>query len=150
MIFGVAEFRSAAGDSSRKFDVILSDMAPNTSGDRAGDHHRSARLCHALLDRCDALLKPGGNLVMKVFEGEAYPELLKRAKTMFDQARGYKPRASRSESAEMYIVALTFIRPGDERVLQSSSSMMKKPTRVRSSGWGRRLPHSGRADSADG
>ncbi|MCI0363705.1 MAG: RlmE family RNA methyltransferase [Phycisphaerales bacterium] len=94
-----------AGDANRKFDVILSDMAPNTSGDPSGDHFRSVRLCEALLDRCPALLRAGGNLVMKVFEGEAYPELLKRTAGMFESAKGFKPKASRSESREMYIVA---------------------------------------------
>lgn len=97
-----------AGDAARLFDVILSDMAPNTTGDPFGDHHRSVRLCHALLDVCPSLLRSssgGGNLVMKVFEGEAYAELLKRTAGMFSTVKGFKPKASRSESTEMYIVA---------------------------------------------
>lgn len=97
-----------AGDSNRLFDVILSDMAPSTSGDHSSDHHRSVRLCDALLDRCPALLRAGGNLVMKVFEGEIYGHLLHRTAAMFDSAKGFKPKASRSESAEMYIVALEY------------------------------------------
>ena len=101
----------SAGPPLRPFDVILSDMAPNTSGDPSGDHHRSARLCEALLDRCSALLGNGGQLVMKVFEGEAYPELLKRTATMFDSVKGFKPKASRSESAEMYVIGAGFHPP---------------------------------------
>ena len=54
-----------------KFDVILSDMAPSTTGARPTDHHASIRLCHDVLDRCNELLAEDGNLVMKVFEGEA-------------------------------------------------------------------------------
>lgn len=96
------------GGNARPFDVILSDMAPSTSGDPEGDHFRSVRLCEAVLERCPALLRPpprGGNLVMKVFEGASYPELLRRMEKLFDEARGFKPKASRSESAEMYIIA---------------------------------------------
>ena len=62
-----------AADGDRRFDVVLSDMAPSTSGDRSIDHHQSVRLCKAVLERCDQLLRPGGRLVMKVLEGEAYP-----------------------------------------------------------------------------
>lgn len=88
----------------RRFDVLLSDMAPDTTGDRSTDHHRSVRLCEALLDRCDELLKPGGRLAMKVFEGEAYPDLLGRTRSMFEKVKGFKPKASRDVSTEMYII----------------------------------------------
>jgi 23S rRNA (uridine2552-2'-O)-methyltransferase len=91
--------------AGQRFDVILSDMAPNTSGDPQGDHFRSARLCDDLLDRAGLLLRPGGNLVMKVFEGENYSDLVKRAERLFESARGFKPEASRKESREMFIVA---------------------------------------------
>ncbi len=88
------------------FDVVLSDMAPSTTGIKTIDHHGSVNLCHSALDLSATLLKPGGNLIMKVFEGEAYPELLKRCANSFDTARGYKPKASRAISTEMFIVCL--------------------------------------------
>jgi 23S rRNA (uridine2552-2'-O)-methyltransferase len=88
------------------FDVILSDMAPNTTGNKTIDHHGSVRLCHTALDLATTMLKTGGNLVMKVLEGESYPELLNRAIDSFDTAKGYKPKASRSISSEMFIVCL--------------------------------------------
>jgi 23S rRNA (uridine2552-2'-O)-methyltransferase len=88
------------------FDVVLSDMAPSTTGTKTIDHHGSANLCHSALDLSASLLKPGGNLVMKVLEGEAYPELLKRCANSFDSAKGYKPKASRAISTEMFIVCL--------------------------------------------
>lgn len=99
-----AELLRLAGAEPRGFDVILSDMAPNTTGDPRGDHHRSVRLCHALLDRCPVLLRPGGSVVMKVFEGSDYRDLLDRTKGLFDECRGFKPKASRSESVEIYII----------------------------------------------
>ena len=92
----------------QRFDVVLSDMAPATSGDPSGDHFRSVRLGDSLLDRCSLLLRQGGNLVMKVFEGQAYPDLLKRTRAMFENVKGFKPKASRSESREMFIVAHGF------------------------------------------
>lgn len=123
----------ATKNPDRKFDAALSDMAPNTSGDPSGDHHRSIRLCESLLDACAELLKPGGNLIMKVFEGEAYPELLKRTASMFDSVKGFKPKASRSESAEMYIVALGF-----KTHRKDDENQQAQPERKRSSGWARR------------
>jgi 23S rRNA (uridine2552-2'-O)-methyltransferase len=88
------------------FDVVLSDMAPSTTGTRTIDHHGSVNLCHVALDLAATLLKPSGNLVMKVLEGEAYPELLIRCANSFDSAKGFKPKASRAISTEMFIVCL--------------------------------------------
>jgi len=90
------------------FDVILSDMAPSTTGDRAVDHHGSIRLCHAVLDRCGELLAPDGRIALKVLEGEAYPELLDRTGAMFEKVKGFKPKASRGESTEIYLTAHGF------------------------------------------
>jgi 23S rRNA (uridine2552-2'-O)-methyltransferase len=86
------------------FDVVLSDMAPSTTGNRTIDHHGSIRLCHTALDIAATLLRPRGNLVMKVLEGEAYKELLERCESCFSVAKGFKPKASRAISTEMFIV----------------------------------------------
>ncbi len=91
------------GDSGRLFDVVISDMAPKTTG--AGDGLRSVRLCERILDVVPGVLRRGGNLAMKVLEGETYPELLARTKGMFREARGLKPRASRAVSREMFVIA---------------------------------------------
>ncbi len=88
------------------FDVLLSDMAPNTTGTRTVDHHGSVQLCYTALDLAASLLKPSGNLVMKVLEGEAYSNLLKRAADSFETAKGFKPKASRAISTEMFIVCM--------------------------------------------
>jgi 23S rRNA (uridine2552-2'-O)-methyltransferase len=86
------------------FDVILSDMAPDTTGVPMADAAISVRLCNALLDLSKEVLKVGGDLVMKVFEGGEYLELLARAKNIFCEAQGYKPTSSRAESVEIFIV----------------------------------------------
>jgi len=122
-----------AGEPARKFDVVLSDMAPNTSGDPESDHFRSVRLCDSVLEACPALLAEGGNLVMKVFEGAGYRDLVKRVEGTFAEARGFKPKASRSESVEMFIVATGF-RPGQAKgddVQEAQSPPRRKP----STGW---------------
>lgn len=90
-----------------RFDCILSDMAPNTSGH--GDAERSAELCRRVLDLIPILLKPTGHLAMKVLEGGDYPDLLAAARALFADVKGYKPAASRSVSREMYIIGRGFV-----------------------------------------
>jgi len=85
------------------FDVLLSDMAPNTTGH--GDDLLSARLCRRVLELTPSVLRPGGHLVMKILEGADYPDVLKEAQAMFNEARGFKPKASRDVSREMFINA---------------------------------------------
>ncbi len=117
-----------------RFDVLLSDMAPDTTGDPFGDHHRSVRLCHELLDRASDWLRPGGNLVMKVFEGEAYRDLLDRVAGLFEKSKGFKPKASRGESVEMFVVAQGH-RPVDHR--SNDEETVPAPPRPRPApGWG--------------
>jgi 23S rRNA (uridine2552-2'-O)-methyltransferase len=127
------ELLRLTGDPSRKFDVVLSDMAPSTSGDHSADHFRSVQLCEAVLERCATVLRPGGNLAMKVFEGSEYPALVKRVAEQFESARGYKPKASRSESTEMYIVAAGF-RGSNLNAGQTRAASVAPPRRP-SSGW---------------
>jgi 23S rRNA (uridine2552-2'-O)-methyltransferase len=120
-----------------KFDAVLSDMAPSTTGDRTIDHHGSVRLCHLVLDRLDDWLKSGGPVVMKVFEGEAYAALLDRVRAGFDAARGFKPKASRDVSTEMYIVATGFrgsIPPAE--AAEDVPPEFELPKRRPSTGWG--------------
>ncbi|MBM4112532.1 MAG: RlmE family RNA methyltransferase [Phycisphaerae bacterium] len=85
-------------------DLVLSDMAPDTTGVPSADSAVSVRLCNALLDRVDAWLRPGGSLVMKAFEGAEYPALLRRAQSLFESVKGFKPKSSRAESVEMFVV----------------------------------------------
>lgn len=84
------------------FDLVLSDMAPNTSGH--GDDLVSARLCRSVLAILPGLLAPGRGLAMKILEGQEYPLVLRETKRLFRNAQGFKPKASRDASREMYIV----------------------------------------------
>jgi 23S rRNA (uridine2552-2'-O)-methyltransferase len=122
--FEAQTLTSAAGGL---FDAVLSDMAPNTTG--AGDHFRSERLCRAVLDLLPALLRPGGSLVMKVFEGEKYPALLRDTAHLFGEAKGFKPQASRDVSREIYIIA-THYRPAPTSALRAREGNRATPERA--------------------
>ncbi len=90
-----------------RFDVVLSDMAPNTSGH--GDDFLSVRLCRRVLGFLPTALRPGGRLVMKVLEGEEFPQLLKETKALFIEAGATKPKASRQVSRETFIWGIGFL-----------------------------------------
>lgn len=90
---------------SHSVDVILSDMAPNMSGNRAVDIPRAMYLTELAFDLCAQMLKPGGTLLMKVFHGTGFDELVKQVRTQFKQVTIRKPAASRSRSRETYLLA---------------------------------------------
>ena len=86
-------------------DLVISDMAPNMSGIRAVDQPAAMYLVELALDLAARVLKPGGNFVAKIFQGEGFDELLKEARERFDRVAIRKPDASRSRSREIYLVA---------------------------------------------
>jgi 23S rRNA (uridine2552-2'-O)-methyltransferase len=89
-------------------DVVLSDMAPNTTGHGATDHVRIVALADLALDFACQVLAPGGAFVAKVFQGGAERQLLDPLKRRFAVVRHAKPAASRKESSELYVVATGF------------------------------------------
>jgi len=91
-----------------KPDLVMSDMAAPTTGHRATDHLRIMALADAALDFAEDVLAPGGAFVCKVFQGGAEGDLLARLKQSFAIVRHAKPKASRQDSSEMYVVATGF------------------------------------------
>jgi 23S rRNA (uridine2552-2'-O)-methyltransferase len=89
-------------------DVILSDMAPNTTGHRQTDHLRIVGLIEAAMDFALDVLAPGGAFVTKAFQGGETGPLLTRLKQNFAHVRHVKPKASRAESSELYLLATGF------------------------------------------
>jgi len=89
-------------------DVVLSDMAPATTGHRATDHLRVVALAESALDVAEDLLAPGGTFLAKVFQGGASGDLLARLKRGFAKVQHVKPKASRPESPEVYVLATGF------------------------------------------
>jgi 23S rRNA (uridine2552-2'-O)-methyltransferase len=91
-----------------KADLVLSDMAPNTTGHAATDHLRIMALAEAALAFAIDVLTEGGGFVAKVFQGGAEKAMLERLKRHFSTVRHAKPPASRKESSELYVVASGF------------------------------------------
>jgi 23S rRNA (uridine2552-2'-O)-methyltransferase len=89
-------------------DLVLSDMAPNTTGHNATDHLRILALIDLALDFASKVLVPGGGFVAKAFQGGTEREMLNRMKRDFASVKHAKPPASRKGSAEMYVVAQGF------------------------------------------
>jgi 23S rRNA (uridine2552-2'-O)-methyltransferase len=87
------------------FDVVLSDMAPKTSGVKIRDQVLSAELCLHALNVAKQYLKPGGAMVVKLFEGEDSDRVRKEIAASFDQLKHFRPESTRSASVEIYLVA---------------------------------------------
>ncbi|MDX2074519.1 MAG: RlmE family RNA methyltransferase [Alphaproteobacteria bacterium] len=94
--------------AGHKVDVVLSDIAPNTTGHGATDHMRIMALLGMAVDFACEVLVPGGTFVGKVFQGGAEQDVLTTMKKHFAGVKHFKPKASRSDSAEMYVVATGF------------------------------------------
>lgn len=88
------------------FDAILSDAAPATTGNKLVDAARSATLVESVIGTAEQDLKPGGNLVVKIFQGGYEQELLTTMRGIFQTVKPVKPAASRNESFELFYVGL--------------------------------------------
>jgi 23S rRNA (uridine2552-2'-O)-methyltransferase len=89
-------------------DVVLSDMAPNTVGHRQTDHLRIVGLIEAAADFAVQVLKPGGTFVAKAFQGGETGQIISELKRSFTDVRNVKPKASRADSSEVFLVATGF------------------------------------------
>jgi 23S rRNA (uridine2552-2'-O)-methyltransferase len=94
-----------------KVDHVVSDMAPNLSGVDSADSARIAHLVELAVEFAQAHLKPSGALVVKVFHGSGYSQLVKLFKDRFRVVKPIKPKASRAKSAETFIVGIGLKRP---------------------------------------
>jgi 23S rRNA (uridine2552-2'-O)-methyltransferase len=94
---------AAVGNSH--VDLVISDMAPNMSGTPAVDIPKSMFLCELALDLATRVLKPGGDFLIKIFQGEGFDVYLKDARQKFDKVQMIKPDSSRDRSREQYLLA---------------------------------------------
>jgi len=99
----LAALRDVVGTS--RVDLVLSDMAPNMSGQRAVDQPRSLLLLEEALLFATEVLRPGGDLLLKGFQGEGIEAFVRELKSRFQTVKTIKPKASRSESREIYLLA---------------------------------------------
>ena len=91
-----------------RFNVVMSDMAPSTTGARSGDQAKSFELFMLALDAAKATLHPGGHFVGKIFQGPDFENARKAVRELFETTRIIKPDASRAESYETFLIGLGF------------------------------------------
>ncbi|MBT9235053.1 23S rRNA (uridine(2552)-2'-O)-methyltransferase RlmE [Pseudomonas inefficax] len=96
----------AVGDSH--VDLVISDMAPNMSGTPAVDMPRAMFLCELALDLATRVLKPGGDFLIKIFQGEGFDVYLKDVRSKFEKVQMRKPSSSRDRSREQYLLGRGF------------------------------------------
>ncbi|RON17981.1 23S rRNA methyltransferase [Pseudomonas brassicacearum] len=99
----LAQILEAVGNS--QVDLVISDMAPNMSGTPEVDMPKAMFLCELALDLAERILKPGGNFVIKIFQGEGFDVYLKDTRRKFDKIQMIKPDSSRGSSREQYMLA---------------------------------------------
>jgi 23S rRNA (uridine2552-2'-O)-methyltransferase len=92
----------------RLVDLVISDMAPNMSGVRTVDQARAMCLCELALDLAGRVLKPGGDFLIKIFQGEGFDQYHKQVREEFDKVQMRKPLSSRDRSREQYLLARDF------------------------------------------
>ena len=91
-----------------KFDLVLSDVAPNTTGHQSTDHLRISQLIYEVIDRLEIILKKQGSFIFKIWKGEEEKEIIKILKKKFDKVEYFKPKSSRQESSEIFIISRGF------------------------------------------
>ncbi|MDA8139446.1 MAG: RlmE family RNA methyltransferase [Desulfobacteraceae bacterium] len=107
LVGDIHQLRANAAEAiGQGFQVVLSDMAPSTTGDRFGDGVRSFELCQAALAVADELLQPGGRFVCKIFQSEDFKAFCDQVKSRFDRMHIFKPQSSRKASREIFIIGL--------------------------------------------
>lgn len=94
--------------AGRPVDLVLSDMAPNITGQKAVDQPRAMHLMELALEFADSSLRPGGDFLVKAFQGEGFDEFLGCLRRRFRRVQTRKPEASRGRSREMYLLARQF------------------------------------------
>jgi 23S rRNA (uridine2552-2'-O)-methyltransferase len=98
----VAFFKSLGND----FNVVVSDMAPATTGNKHIDSARSYHLCRAALSVAQTVLLPGGSFVCKIFQGEDFTLFTDAVKSAFTKNKIFKPQSSRKASKEIFVIGL--------------------------------------------
>ena len=90
---------------NKQADVVLSDMSPDITGNYSVDQARSMWLCKNALETAEIMLRPGGNFICKIFEGEDTKKFINTVKQRFCMVKKFSPTASRKSSSEIYLIA---------------------------------------------
>ena len=97
--------------TEKDFQTILSDIAPRTSGNKWVDQQQSLNLARRVLELAGELLESGGNIYVKVFEGEDFREFVDSVRKSFKTVKIVKPKSSRSESREVFVLGMGYLKP---------------------------------------
>ena len=92
----------------KNFDLILSDIAPNTTGHKSTDHLRLSSMLFDIIDTLDQMMIKGGVFVTKIWKGSEEREMINMLKKKFDEVSYFKPDSSRKDSVEIFIIAKNF------------------------------------------
>ena len=92
----------------KNFDLVLSDVAPNTTGHQSTDHLRISQIIYQVIERLEIILKKQGSFIFKIWKGEEEKEIIKMLKKIFDKVEYFKPKSSRQESSEIFIISRGF------------------------------------------
>jgi 23S rRNA (uridine2552-2'-O)-methyltransferase len=103
-------------DKFGKIDILISDCAPNISGDYNRDHSIQISLAYRALELSELLVKEKGSFVCKIFQGSEHQDFIRRVKETFKEVKLFKPKASRKKSAEIYVVGLNLIIPENKNL----------------------------------
>lgn len=95
---------SQVQDFSSQYDLVCSDMAPNTTGIRNVDSERSLQLCQSAARLAQCLLRKGGATLLKIFQGSSFEQLLEQMKKEYHRVKIIKPKSSRTESKELFVL----------------------------------------------
>jgi 23S rRNA (uridine2552-2'-O)-methyltransferase len=104
LIVRVRKFRPA-------FKVLISDLAPKTTGSRWADHQQSLQLVRRTLALAEILLYDHGHYICKIFQGEDFPEFVQEVKDRFETVKVVKPKSSRTESREVFVLGMGYRKP---------------------------------------
>lgn len=94
------------GEFATKWDLLVSDMAPNTTGNRVTDSERSFQLCELAVITASKWVKQGGHMVAKSLQGPAFERLLKLMREEYQSVKIQKPKSTRSESKEVFLIGM--------------------------------------------
>ena len=94
---------------NKKYDLILSDISPNTTGHKSTDHLRICSYIFDIIDILDLIANRNSNFVTKIWKGKEEDLIIKKLKNKYNQVSYFKPKSSRKDSSEIFIVAQNFI-----------------------------------------
>ena len=93
---------------NKKFDLVLSDIAPNTTGHKSTDHLKICQIIYEIIYKLEFILNKNGNFIFKIWKGEEEKEIITRLKFFFKEVNYFKPKSSRQESSEIFVIAKNF------------------------------------------